>query len=406
MMIWTTLAIAVAVAVILGLGGAITVAARRVHRTREVMEDFAARYGLPYTDGDGPAEMTISGEVEGRELSITTRDTHRPNSEHRAAPVAPHTSFRAPVDFGALEELSCRPDHIGAVDRGLTLGRSALDDPYIFDGRPQHLALAFLNRRPVGDALERLHEQVPGARLVHGALDAEREGYPETVDELEAIADPLVACAETLSQEADDFEPDALDAEPPENLDAFDDQRRGLVEAWSAIARERDLAVVAAEPTGDIAVGGTLEGRDLSVGTRGSAERDDEPHALFEIDAATDVRPTLVVSPADSDWRLIGLHDDPVPIDAEERDLDHPLADTHTLFADDLGRDHLMAASELLEALAELAAPDRVIDIDDGVLRIECQTAPRTDTDLDALIDQGVALAGRIDSAVSSSEET
>ncbi|MFB6371768.1 MAG: hypothetical protein ABEN55_01320 [Bradymonadaceae bacterium] len=405
-MIWTSLAIAVAIAVILGLGGGILFAARRVRRARQVMESFAARYGLPYETGDGPAEMTISGEVEGRELVITTRDTHRSSSKHRAAPVAPHTSFRAPVDLGALDALSCRPDHIGAVDRGLTLGRPPLDDPYIFDGRPQHLALAFLSRDAVGETLERLHEAVPGARMVRGELDAEREGYPDDVEELEAIADPMVACAETLSAEASQFDPSALDTTPPANLDDFDDERRGLVEAWADVAGNRDLACVAAEPTGDVAIGGRLADRQLSIGTRGSAERDEEPHALFEIDAGLETRPTLVVKPTDSDWRLIGLHDDPVPIDADEHQVDHAdLDDTYTFFADDTGRADLLETADILEAIDALVSPDRVIDVDDGVLRIEFERAPRTTAQLNDLIDRGVTLADRIDAATSDSEE-
>jgi hypothetical protein len=66
----------------------------------------------------------------------------------------------------------------------------------------------------------------------------------------------------------------------------------------------------------------------------------------------------------------------------------------------------LLAADEVLEAVETLAAPDRVVDIDDGLLRIECEHAPRTDTDLDEVIDRGLTLARRIDAAASSSEDS
>ena len=397
-MIWTVVAAVVALTVLVLLGGAIFLASQRLRQAREAMEQFAARYGLPFTEGDGPAELTVSGEVEGRHLEIATRDTHRPSSKHRAAPVAPHTSYRAPVDLGPLDDLSFRPDHIGAVDRGLTLGRSALDDPYIFDGRPQHLALAFLARSGVGDALERLHDTVPGTRMVRGELDTEREGYPQEVSDLEAIADPLVACAEILSDEAEAFDPAAIDGGGPTNLDDFPEDRRSLVDAWSNVAEARDLAFVAADPGGDVAVGGTYEGRDLSIGTRGSAEKEGEPHALLEIEAGADARPTLVVKAAESDWRLVGLHDDPIPVDCEEVHVDDEELDaTYEFFSDAAGDGDLLEDVEFVDALEAMLTPDRVVDLEDRVLRVELERAPRTKDDLTDILDKGVALARSID---------
>jgi len=404
-MFWTLLAVAVAIAALLGLTVAIAISARRLRRARKVMETFATRYGLPHSAGDGPAEMTISGDVEGRSLSIATRDTHRPSSDLRAAPVAPHTSFRAPVDLGPLEDLSFRPDHVGAVDRGLTLGRPAIDDPYIFDGRPQHLVLAYLNRDRVGTALERLAEAVPGARMVRAELDAEREGYPDDIEDLETIADPMVACAETLSREASAFDPDDIDSAPPAGLEDFDPGRRELVEAWAAVAEARELAFVAAEPTGDVAIGGALDGRRLSVGTRGSAERDTEPHALFEIEAGTGTRPTLVVQPTDSDWRLIGLHDEPVPVDAEQREVDHDRLQEFTVFADDHGADTLLDDPDTLDDIVALVEEDHVVDIDGGLVRIEVQRAPRTPSALSEMFDRSVTLARHLDAAAAPTEE-
>ncbi len=204
-MSWITVVIVVAAATLVLVGGAFLVSARRLRRMQDAMTGFADRYELQVDSGERPDELTISGEIEGTWLAIETGEFDHSTAEAASGGDGRRTRLKARVPLPSLD-VSFRPHRLGEPDGGLTLGVPELDEAYVFDGRPQRAALAFLRDERVLSALRRLHDRLPEARLRDGLLEVDREGDPDALEDLEEVADPLAACAETLSEVGADFE--------------------------------------------------------------------------------------------------------------------------------------------------------------------------------------------------------
>lgn len=394
----TTIAIVVAVFV-LGYVGLMTVTSgAEMRQARRAMEEFAAKYGVPFEPGENPSELKIEGTIEGQSITVATRELEpNPDAGASAKPEI-RTTFRASVDVGPLADLTARPDRIGKTDRGLAVGHPPLDEPYVLDGRPQHAALQFLSRREVSDALVALHENVEGARIVHGDVRWEMPTFPASVRDIESTVDGMVACAEAISKAAADFDPDDWESTDPGELDDVADDKAEMMGAWRKAADQLGLRFVATGALGDIALGGTVDGRAVSICTRGpDAESSADLHALLEVDLPTEHLDDVVIAPKDQDWRLFGMHDQPDPVGAEEFEFgEAEIDDNYHVVGESFDDHEYLRSDQTVAALRGILSDDRVLEFDMGTLLIEFETAPaETDTMVD-LLEQSADLANTL----------
>ena len=393
----TTLAIIVAALVII-LYGALTIRfGVEVRRARASMEGFAAKYGLPFERGDESAEVEIDGEIEQQNLHVATRAATALN-ERGTLKRTVRTIVRVPVAIGSFRGLTARANRIRLKDRGLKTGDPEIDEPYILDGHPQHSALAFFADRGFRDAIHHLASMSQTPQLSQGALVWTHDGYPESVEELEEIVDPMVAFAEAVGEATAAFDlEETLERLPagPDEMEGLSDAKRELMVAWKDAAQELDLHFVAPAPGSDIAIGGECHGCEISVSTRGPGiDASPDLHALVELELPGEGLEDVVIEPKEFDWRLFGMHDDPTPVGGEEIELgDEALDDNYDIVGEGFTDASRLRSPAVIEALERLVAEDRVVEIDTGTAWVELRHVPREPDALVALLEDCSALA-------------